>query len=184
MGKLLWEPSPDLVKQSNMAQFIDFVNGKYGLKIQNYWQLQTWSTDKIADFWKAMWEFGGIVSSRSYDKVVDDLTKFPGAKWFPGARLNFAQNLLKHRDDHYALLFRGETQKTAQMTYGELYARVAALAKWLVRGELHQEIECVLTFPIWPKRLWPCLPLQVLGLFGLPAGLNLGQQLFWIVSVR
>jgi len=133
LGELLWTPSKEQVRQANITRFIDFVNRKYGLKIQNYWQLHEWSVGKIPDFWAAMWEFGGIVSSRSYDNVVDDLTKFPGAKWFPGAKLNFAQNLLRHRDDQYALLFRGETQKTAQMTYGELYAQVAALAKWLVR---------------------------------------------------
>lgn len=121
------------MRQANITRFIEFVNGKYGLKIQNYWQLHEWSVEKIPEFWAAMWEFGGIVSSRSYDKVVDDLTRFPGAQWFPGAQLNFAQNLLRHRDDHYAFLFRGETQKTAQMTYGELYTQVAALAKWLVR---------------------------------------------------
>lgn len=133
MGELLWTPSKEQVGQANITRFIEFVNRKYGLKIQNYWQLHEWSVEKIADFWAAMWEFGGIVSSRSYDKVVDDLTKFPGAKWFPGAKLNFAQNLLRYRDDHYAFLFRGETQKTTQMTYGELYTQVAALAKWLVR---------------------------------------------------
>lgn len=133
MGELLWTPSKEQVRQANITRFVEFVNRKYGLTIQNYWQLQEWSVEKIPDFWAAMWEFGGIVSSRSYEKVVDDLTTFPGAKWFPGTKLNFAQNLLRHRDDHFAFLFRGETQKTAQMTYGELYAQVAVLAKWLVR---------------------------------------------------
>ncbi|HEX7235074.1 MAG TPA: AMP-binding protein, partial [Nitrosospira sp.] len=63
-----------------------------------------------------------------YDQVVDDLTKFPGARWFLGARLNFAENLLRYRDDHIAFLFQGETQTSRRMTYLELYDAVARLA--------------------------------------------------------
>ena len=63
--------------------------------------------------------------------MVDDLKKFPGAKWFPGAKLNFAENLLRYRDDRLAFIFRGETQKSAKMTYRELYTTVARLAKSL-----------------------------------------------------
>ena len=114
-----------------MAAFIDFVNRKYGLKLESYWQLHKWSVDAIPDFWAAMWQFADIRSSRGYDVVVDDLAKFPGAKWFPGAKLNFAENLLKFQDDRPAFVFRGETKKTARMSYAQLYSSVARLAKWL-----------------------------------------------------
>ncbi len=63
--------------------------------------------------------------------MVEDLTRFPGTKWFPGASLNFAENLLRYRDDHLAFVFRGEDKKTVQMTYTELYEKVARLAKSL-----------------------------------------------------
>ena len=131
MGKLLWKPSEERVKQANMTRFIDFVNKKYGLEISSYSQLYNWSVENIPDFWAAMWEFGGVIASRGYDKVVDDLSSFPGTKWFVGARLNFAENLLRYRDDHVAFVFRGETQKSAKMTYAELYNQVARLAKSL-----------------------------------------------------
>jgi acetoacetyl-CoA synthetase len=131
MGKLLWTPSPERIKQANITRFIDYVNKKFGLKIQDYWELYAWSVDKISDFWATMWEFSGIKASQGYDKVVDDLDKFPGTKWFPGAKLNFAENLLKYRDDQHAFLFRGETQRTNRMTYSDLYEHVAALAHWL-----------------------------------------------------
>ncbi len=68
---------------------------------------------------------------KKYDKVIEDLNKFPGAKWFPGAKLNFAENLLRYRDDRVAFIFKGETQKSARMTYAELYTTVARLAKSL-----------------------------------------------------
>ncbi len=78
-----------------------------------------------------MWEFADIKASRGYDQVVDDLSKFPGTQWFPGARLNFAENLLRYRDDRLAFIFKGETQKYSRMTYRELYTTVARLAKSL-----------------------------------------------------
>ncbi len=131
MGRLLWQPSEDRVKRANMTKFINFVNKKYGLEISSYSQLYNWSIENIPDFWAAMWKFGGIKASRRYDKVVDDLGKFPGARWFLGARLNFAENLLRYRDHHLAFIFKGEVQKSSQMTYTEVYNSVARLANSL-----------------------------------------------------
>ena len=131
MGKLLWEPSEEVKKKANMTRFISFVNEKHGLEIDSYDELYKWSIEKIPDFWATMWEFVPIKASRTYDEVIDDLTKFPGARWFGGARLNFAENLLRYRDDHTAFIFKGETQKSARMTYAELYNSVARLAKSL-----------------------------------------------------
>ena len=131
MSKLLWEPSEEVKKKANITRFIKFVNKKHGLKINSYDELYQWSIEKIPDFWAAMWEFVPIKASKKYNEVVDDLTKFPGAKWFGGARLNFAENLLRYRDNNVAFIFRGETQKSARMTYAELYASVARLAKSL-----------------------------------------------------
>ncbi len=127
----LWEPSEECKNQANITRFIGVVNEKYSLGIDSYTQLLNWSVENIADFWATMWEFGEIKASAGYDEVVDDLGRFPGAKWFPGARLNFAENLLRYRDDQLAFIFKGETQKSATMTYGELYDTVARLAKSL-----------------------------------------------------
>ncbi len=131
MPKLLWSPCEERIKQANITRFINFVNEKYGLTIDSYDSLYDWSIEEIADFWASMWEFAHIKASRKYDEVVDDLGKLPGAKWFGGTRLNFAENLLRYRDGHTAFIFRGETQKSVKMTYAELYNSVARLAKSL-----------------------------------------------------
>ncbi|MEM3627430.1 MAG: acetoacetate--CoA ligase [Candidatus Bathyarchaeia archaeon] len=136
MGKLLWQPSDDHVKMANMTRFIDFVNERYRLNIDpyasaSYFQLYNWSIQNIPDFWGAVWDFVGIKASRTYEEVVDDLSKFPGARWFVGAKLNFAENLLRYRDDHTALIFKGEAWKSAKITYAELYKYVARLAESL-----------------------------------------------------
>jgi acetoacetyl-CoA synthetase len=126
--KPLWVPSENQIKNANITRFIEFVNRRYSKNFRTYNDLYQWSVDRIPDFWAAMWDFAEIKASRKYDQVVDDLKKFPGAKWFVGARLNFAENLLRYRDDRLAFVFRGETVKSAQMTYAELYSTVARLA--------------------------------------------------------
>jgi acetoacetyl-CoA synthetase len=131
MSKLLWEPSEEQVKNANMSKFIDFVNKKYEKNFESYFDLYDWSINSIADFWAAMWEFGEVKASQPYKTVVDDLGKFPGANWFVGAKLNYAENLLRLRDDHTAFIFKGETQKEVRMSYSELYNTVARLSKSL-----------------------------------------------------
>ncbi|MDT3698946.1 MAG: AMP-binding protein, partial [Thermincola sp.] len=131
MKKLLWQPSEQRKNEANITRFIKLVNEKFGLKIISYPQLYNWSIENLTDFWAAIWDFAEIKASQKYDSVAEDMTRFPGTKWFPGARLNFAENLLRYRDNQKAFIFRGETQKTASLTYAELYDKVARLAKSL-----------------------------------------------------
>jgi acetoacetyl-CoA synthetase len=131
MRKPLWIPSEEWKSQANITRFISLVNNKYGLQVSTYHDLHKWSVEEIPDFWASVWDFVEMKASRRYDKVVDDLGKYPGARWFPGARLNFAENLLRHRDDRLAFVFRREDGKSATMTYGGLYDAVARLAKAL-----------------------------------------------------
>ena len=131
MSKLLWRPSEERIKYSNMTQYKDFINRKHRLKFKTYGELYDWSINNISDFWASVWDFVGIRASKTYDTIVDDPQKIQGAKWFVGAKLNFAENLLRFRDDHIAFIFKGETFKSATMTYAELYDSVARLAKSL-----------------------------------------------------
>ena len=131
MREPLWKPSEEVRQQANITRFTGVVNKKYDLMIDSYDELYDWSITKVPDFWAAMWEFGEIKASQGFTEVVRDLGKFRGAEWFRGARLNFAENLLRYRDDQAAFLFIGESQKSATMTYAELYETVARLAKSL-----------------------------------------------------
>ena len=131
MSKLLWEPSEAQIKQTNMYRFMNVINQKFDQNFDDYASLYAWSIENIADFWESMWEFADVIASKPYDEVVDDVTRMPGAKWFSGARLNFAENLLRYRDDRVALIFKGEAQESIKMTYAELYDEVARLAQSL-----------------------------------------------------
>ena len=128
MRKPLWTPSEERIRQANLTRFIDAVNRRGNLKLKSYAELYQWSVENIPDFWAAVWDFAEIKASKPYEQVVEDLRKFPGAKWFPGARLNFAENLLRYRDNQLAFIFKGETQVSQQMTYVELYDSVARIA--------------------------------------------------------
>ncbi|WP_028322370.1 acetoacetate--CoA ligase [Desulfatiglans anilini] len=131
MEQAIWTPSEVRKQNSNIFQFIQLINAKYNRNFQSYDDLYQWSIKNISEFWSFMWDYAEIKASKGYDSVVDDISKMPGAHWFNGAELNFAENLLRYRDDEIALIFRGESEKRSQMTYSELYDNVARLAKSL-----------------------------------------------------
>lgn len=128
MRKPLWVPSEEWKSRANITRFMGFVNGRHGLDVRSYGDLYRWSVGRIPEFWAAVWDFVQIESSRKYDRVVEDLDRFPGAKWFPGARLNFAENLLRFRDDRPALVYRREDGRSRVMTHAELHDAVARLS--------------------------------------------------------
>jgi acetoacetyl-CoA synthetase len=125
----LWAPSEERKRTANITRFMEGVNARGKLRLQTYADLYNWSVRDIPDFWAEVWDFAQIKASKRYDSVVTDLSVFPGTIWFLGARLNFAENLLRYCDDHPAFIFKGETQATRRMTYAELYDSVARLAR-------------------------------------------------------
>jgi acetoacetyl-CoA synthetase len=131
MAKLLWKPTEEQIKQSNMYRFMQSINETYQQDFKEYAPLYDWSIENISDFWAAFWDFADIIHSKGYDQVIDDAKKMPGARWFPGAELNFAENLLRYRDDRVALIFKGEGQPSIRQTYAQLYDEVARVAKSL-----------------------------------------------------
>ncbi|CAB1059085.1 Acetoacetyl-CoA synthetase (EC [Olavius sp. associated proteobacterium Delta 1] len=131
MAKLLWKPSEERIKNTNMYRFMGMVNERYQQDFNEFGPLYEWSIENIAQFWSTMWDFAGIIASKPYEQVIDDIGKMPGAVWFCGARLNFAENLLRYRDDRVALIFKGEGLESTRMTYAELYDEVARLARAL-----------------------------------------------------
>lgn len=131
MKKPLWTPSEERKREANVTRFILYVNEKFSRDIKTYPELYSWSVENIPAFWETMWQYGDIKASHPYLQVVDDLDKFSGAKWFGGARLNFAEHLLRHQDDRVALLFKGENIVSRTMTYAQLYDEVSRLAQSL-----------------------------------------------------
>jgi len=163
MAKLLWTPSDERIKGTNMYRFMNFINEKYNKKISEYKHLYEWSIENIPDFWVSLWEFADIKASKQFDQVIDDLNKMPGAKWFSGARLNFAENLLHYRDDQIALIFKGEEQESTNITYAQLYDEVARIAKSLKEAGVQVGDRVVGFMPNMPETIIAMLAATSLG---------------------
>ncbi|HWP94555.1 MAG TPA: acetoacetate--CoA ligase [Gammaproteobacteria bacterium] len=131
IGEMLWRPSPERVARANLTRFMDFVRGEYEPELASWPALYRWSVEQPEKFWPAVWAFCGIRASRTWDRVLENGDRMPGARWFTGARLNFAENLLRYRDDRPALVFRDEHGARLVLTYRELYTRVARVAAGL-----------------------------------------------------
>ena len=102
MVKPLWSPSSQAIDNSLLTQFTRNVAQKRTLVLKNYNELHAWSIQNPDEFWSDYWEFSEMQASRKSEVVVEDLDKFPGARWFPGSKLNYAQNLLSHRSSQTA----------------------------------------------------------------------------------
>jgi len=163
MSKILWQPSEDRIKNTNMFKFMGLVNQGHDLNIQTYADLYDWSVNNITDFWSAMWAFADIKYSKSYDRVIDDVHKMPGAKWFEGARLNFAENLLRYRDDHTALIFKGESRPSIKISYAQLYDEVAGVAASLKALGIQPGEIVVVFMPNMPQTIIAMLAATSLG---------------------
>jgi acetoacetyl-CoA synthetase len=163
MAKLLWEPSKDRIEKSNMYAFMQMVNEKFGKSYSDYDSLYEWSVENLEGFWETAWDFLGIKASKKYDKVVENQDKMPGAKFFTGSNLNFAENLLQHRNDNKALIFRGEDSVRREFTYNQLYAEVAKVASSLRKLGLKPGDRVVGFIPNMPESIIAMLAATSLG---------------------
>jgi acetoacetyl-CoA synthetase len=131
MDQPLWIPAPQRVAASNLTAFTKFVGERYGVQAKDYAQLHAWSCSNREQFWHAIWQFCGVVGSTQGDNILIDRDRMPGARWFPEARLNFAENLLRRRDRSAAIIFWGEDQLKSRVSWAELYAEVSRLGQAL-----------------------------------------------------
>ncbi len=131
IDKKMWQPSDEFKKDSKMFEFVHYVADKYSLKDFEYETVHQWSVLNPYAFWREIWNYCDIIYSKKYDRVVVDPHKMPGAKWFTGAKLNFAENLLRRKDDHLAIIFRGEDSVKKEYTYKQLYEEVKKVAAGL-----------------------------------------------------
>jgi acetoacetyl-CoA synthetase len=163
MPKRLWTPSEERIQNTNLYRFMNIVNETFNQNFSEYEPLYQWSIENIPDFWACLWEFAKIKSSTPYDQVVDDVGKMPGAKWFSGARLNFAENLLRYKDDHTALIFKGEDRVDRRMTYAELYDEVASVARSLRQAGVRTGDRVVGFMPNMPETVIAMLAATSMG---------------------
>lgn len=130
-GDLLWTPSPERIANSNLVKYQRWLKETRGLEFKEYQSLWQWSVDNLEDFWGSLWEYFNIESSAPYETVLSD-RKMPGAKWFPGARINYAQHMLRREvRGGTALYYLSETTPLSELSWEELAGKVRIIATQL-----------------------------------------------------
>jgi len=146
-----------------MYAFLSLIAEKYSLPDNEYQTIHKWSVANIADFWQEIWDFCGIKSSKKTEEVIDDTKKMPGAKWFEGARLNFAENLISRKDDHKALIFWGENSVRRTLTYAELNEQVRRTAAGLLKLGVKKNDRVAAFMPNMPETIIGMLATASIG---------------------
>ncbi len=127
----LWTPSQKRVAQANLTAFSHAVRAQWDADVRDYAALYRWSIEQPERFWRSVWSFAGIIAEHQGARTVEDADRMPGARWFPEARLNFAENLLRHRDERPAILFWGEDRVRRSLDHRTLYDQVSQVAQAL-----------------------------------------------------
>src|SRR3569833_1327608 len=132
----IWRPSPARMAETNLARFIEYVNGRKGLQLRDYEHLYAWSVAQPAAFWMELAHFAPVRITWGTGPAITDVmgrpsSQMPGARFFPDAHLNFAENLLRYADDEPALVFRNELGTRKVISYKDLRDNVARIAAGL-----------------------------------------------------
>jgi acetoacetyl-CoA synthetase len=125
---IVWSPSPERIASATITRYREWLNETRGLELGDYHELWQWSVDELEEFWASIWEFFEIDASAPYERVLTT-HEMPGATWFPGARLSYAEHVFRNRaDDDVAIHHASELRPLAEWTWGELRARAGAIA--------------------------------------------------------
>jgi acetoacetyl-CoA synthetase len=160
---MLWQPSRIRAEETNMFRFMNYINERYNLEFSLYGELWEWSIDNLPALWESLWDFFDIIHSTPYDEILVDGDKMPGARWFTGARLNFAENLLRYRDDRTAITSQSENGTQNELTYAQLYDRVARLARGMRDMGISKDDRVVGFMPNIPETIIAMLAAASIG---------------------
>jgi acetoacetyl-CoA synthetase len=130
-GTVLWEPSPELRESSTIARYMEWLERERGISFENYTALWEWSVTDLEGFWSSLWEFFEVQSSKAYEAVLGR-REMPGARWFPGAEINYAEHVFRNaRQGRPALIHASELRPLGETSWRELEETVAAFAAGL-----------------------------------------------------
>ncbi|TAH40948.1 MAG: acetoacetate--CoA ligase, partial [Betaproteobacteria bacterium] len=178
-NEALWYPSPDRVAGANVTAFRLAAAQRWGVSLPDDDALYAWSVAQPEEFWVSVWEGegtgGGVIGQRG-ERVLVEGERMPGAKWFPDARLNFAQNLLRSRDASDAIVFWGEDRVQNRMSHGELYRAVAHFAAALKEQGVVAGDRVAAYMPNLPETVIAMLAAASLGAIFTSASPDFGVQ--------
>ncbi|MEX0712906.1 MAG: acetoacetate--CoA ligase [Pirellulales bacterium] len=159
----MWTPPAGRVAAANATAFISAVNHRHQAGLSDFRSLYEWSIGHPQEFWPEVWSFCSVAAGRRWESVLIDGDRMPGALWFDGARLNFAENLLRFRDQRPAVVFWNEAGHQRSLTYSQLHDEVRRLAAWLKSAGIRPGDRVAGWLPNMPEALVAMLAAASLG---------------------
>jgi acetoacetyl-CoA synthetase len=174
-SKMLWSPSQQQVDKTLLSDFMRVASQKTGKQLMQYPDLYQWSLDESEEFWSLLWDFSGVIGEKGQTVLLngDDIER---ARWFPDARLNFAQNLLRNRSNQVAIYFRSEDKLETQLSFAELYHQVAAVAAWLKKQGIQKGDRVAAYLPNMPQTIVAMLAATSLGAIWTSTSPDFGEE--------
>src|SRR5437762_9743333 len=160
---LLWEPSEETKQKSTLMRYMQWLESAKGLKFHTQEELWEWSVNNLEDFWASIWDFFQIKASQPYTSVLVE-RKMPGAKWFVGAELNYAEHAFRNATSQRpAFLFQSERQPLTEVSWDELAQKVASIAQALRKLGVQRGDRVVSYMPNIPQTLMAFLACASIG---------------------
>ena len=163
-AKVLWTPRADALTSSQAGRFIGWLQENRGISLDGYDELWHWSVTELEQFWAALWEFFGVRAHKRYERVLSS-REMPGATWFEGAQLNYAEHALGLDEDHgrTAVMAHSQTREPIELTFGDLREQVARARAGLERLGVGPGDRVVAYMPNIPETLIAFLATASLG---------------------
>ena len=130
LKKPLWKPLTTRINNSNIIKYLSFLESNYNISFKSYDRLYQWSVENVENFWKSIWEFSSIIHKQKFYTILEG-QEIWNCRWFPGAELNFAENLIRYNDDQTAIISEREKYPSVKISYKELNSLVAKAAQGL-----------------------------------------------------
>ena len=172
---VIWQPTPARVAASGLASFMRQAGAQRGLSFADYAGLHRWSIAQPEQFWSSLWDYAGVIGERGAT-VIEDGDRMPGARWFPQASLNYAENLLRNRGASDAIVFRGEDQVARRLSHDDLYRQVAQFAAALKDLGIKSGDRVAAYLPNLPEAIVAMLATASIGAIFTSASPDFGVQ--------
>ena len=173
---ILWEPSAELVENARMTEYRRWLAAERGVELDGYEALWRWSVEDLEAFWRSIWDYFGVRSSQPPGDVLADRT-MPGAKWFPGTQVNYAEHVLSGKpDDRVAILHQSELRPLSEMTWGELLDLTGRIRAGLVAAGVGRGDRVAAYLPNIPETVAALMAVASLGAIWSSAAPEFGAK--------
>ncbi len=175
-NSILWSPSEDRIKSSQMSKFRQNVNKKYNLNLNGFSELHNWSIKNKAQFWLSIWDFFEIIGSKGTEPYVEPVNKMPGSKFFPSGSVNYAENMLSGEVSGAAIIFKSEDKVRKEVSWKDLKIQVATLANFLRKQGVVKGDRVAAYMPNMPETITMMLATSSIGAIFSSASPDFGVE--------